>query len=62
LVSSEAAGKGENSHGESWQTKLVFMYLPKRLNKHLIGRDIIGVGLANSHLSNGKLRALENYM
>jgi hypothetical protein len=25
--------------------KLVFMYLPKRLNEHLIGWDIIGEGL-----------------
>jgi hypothetical protein len=48
LVSSEAAGKGENSHGERWQNKLVFMYLPGRLNEHLIGRDIISVGLAKS--------------
>jgi hypothetical protein len=62
LVSSEAGGKGENSHGEIWQKKLVFMYLPKRLNKHLIGRDIVGVGLAKSHLSIRKLSTLEKYM
>jgi hypothetical protein len=62
LVSSGAAGKGGNSHGESWQKKLVFMYLPKRLDEHLIGRDIIGVGLTKSHLSIGKLSTLEKYM
>jgi hypothetical protein len=60
-VSSEAAGKGENSHGESWQKKLGFIYLPKRLNEHLIGRDIIGVGLAKSRLSIGKLSTPEKY-
>jgi hypothetical protein len=52
LVSSEATGKGENSHGESWQKKLVFMYLPKRFNEHLIRRDIIGVGLAKKPFIN----------
>jgi hypothetical protein len=66
LVSSEAAGEGKNPHGESWQKswqkKLVFMYLPKRLNKHLIGRDIINVGLVKSHLSIWKPSTLEKYM
>jgi hypothetical protein len=45
--------------GKGGKKKLVFMYLQKRLNEHLIGRDIIGVGLAKSHLSAGKL---EKYM
>jgi hypothetical protein len=54
--------KGEISHGKGWQKKLVFIYLPKRLNEHLIVRGIIGVGLAKSHLSIGKLRTLEKYM
>jgi hypothetical protein len=62
LVSSEAAGKGETSHGEGWQKKLGFIYLPKQLNEHLIERDIIGVGLAKSHLSIGKLSTLEKDM
>jgi multisubunit Na+/H+ antiporter MnhC subunit len=55
-------GKGENSYGEGWQKNLVFMYLPKRLNKHLIGMDIIGTGLAKSHLLIGKLSTIEKYM
>jgi hypothetical protein len=59
---SEAAGKGEISDGESWQKKLVFIYLPKRSNEHLIWRDIIGVGFTKSHLSIGKLSTLEKYM
>jgi hypothetical protein len=40
--------------------KLAFIYPPKRLNEHLIGRDIIGIGLAKSHLSTGKLSTLES--
>jgi hypothetical protein len=49
----------------SWgklEKKLVSMYLPKRFNGHLVRRDIIGVGLAKSHLSIGKLSTLEKYM
>jgi hypothetical protein len=48
--------------GKAEKKNLVFMYLPKRLNEHLIGRDIIGVGLAKSHLPTGKPSTLEKYM
>jgi hypothetical protein len=42
--------------------KAVFMYPPKRLNEHLIGGDIIDVGLAKSRLSIGKLSTLKKHM
>jgi hypothetical protein len=56
------AGKGENSHGESWQKKAGLHVSPKTIKRALNWRDIIGVGLAKSHLSIGKLSTLEKYM
>jgi hypothetical protein len=44
--------EGRNFSWGKLAKNLVFMYLPKRLNEHLIWKDIIGVGLAKSHFIN----------